>query len=193
MKAFLREFGIEIIVVVLFVVFWFTCIETFEIFETSMLPNFHEGERVIVFKAAYWGWTGHPHRGDVVVVKAPQSSEGDYIKRVIGLPGDTLEIVQGKLYVNGTRMNEPYVKNSFTYTMDKVVVPSHSYFVLGDNRDISNDSHRFGALPSANIVGKVVVIYWPPQNWKFVPSYKQDKQLPAVTKVTEVLPWPIMW
>jgi signal peptidase I len=179
MKAFLREFLIEIIIVALFVVVWFTAIETFEIFETSMEPNFHEGQRVIVLKAAYWGWIGQPHRGDVVVVKAPEAGQGDYIKRVIGLPGDTVEVVQGKLYVNGVRLSEPYVKNSFSYTMAKVTVPPKTYFFLGDNRDISNDSHRFGALPASSVIGKVVIVYWPPQSWKLVPSFNLGKQVAA--------------
>jgi signal peptidase I len=126
-------------------------------------------------------------------VKAPEADEGNFIKRVIGLPGDTVEVAQGKLYVNGIRMNEPYVKNSFTYNMAKVVVPAHSCFLLGDNRDISNDSHRFGALPASNIVGKVIIIYWPLQNLKIVPSYNLNKQIVATPKIAEVLPWPIMW
>lgn len=179
MKNFLREFLIEIIFVVIFVVVWFTAIQTSEIFQTSMEPNFHEGERVIVFKAAYWSWIGQPHRGDVVILKAPDESDGDYIKRVIGLPGDTIEIVQGTLYVNGVKLNEPYVKNPFTYSMAKTVVPQGSYFVLGDNRNPSNDSHRFGPLPAKNILGRVFVIYWPPHSWGWVPKFPLQKQLTA--------------
>jgi signal peptidase I len=171
MKTFLREFLIEIILIVVLVTAWFTIIRTYEVFQTSMEPNFHEGERVIVFKAAYWGWVGQPQRGDVIVLKAPTDSREDFIKRIIALPGDTLEIVRGTVYINGEKISEPYVKNSFTYSYPKTTIPDGEYFVLGDNRDVSNDSHRWGPLPRANIIGKVFVIYWPPGNWGLVPKY----------------------
>jgi signal peptidase I len=181
MKNFLREFLFEIIFVALFIIVWFTTIQAVEIFQTSMEPNFHEGERVIIFKAAYWSWIGHPQRGDIVVIKAPQASEGDFIKRVIGLPGDSVEVVHGALYINGIKMNEPYVKRSFTYSLARTVVPAGEYFVLGDNRDISNDSHLFGPLPAKNIIGKVFVVYWPPHDWQWVRNYPLVKQLASLT------------
>lgn len=182
MKSFLREFLIEIIFVAIFVSVWFIVIQTYEVFQTSMEPNFHEGQRVIVNKAAYWSWIGQPHRGDVIVLKAPSDNEGDFIKRVIGLPGDTVEILQGAIYVNGIKLNEPYIKRSFTYSLEKTTIPKDSYFVLGDNRDVSNDSHRWGPLSRDNIIGKVFVIYWPPQSWGLVPRYPLGKQLVAGTK-----------
>jgi signal peptidase I len=178
MKAFLREFLFEIIFIAVFVALWFVVIQTYEVFQTSMEPNFHEGERVIVNKVAYWSWIGGPHRGDVIVLKAPTgNSDEDFIKRVIGLPGDTLEIVQGKLYINGVKIDEPYVKRSFTYSVAKTTIPEGEYYVLGDNRDVSNDSHRWGPLARANIIGKVFVIYWPPGSWSWVPKYPLAKQL----------------
>jgi signal peptidase I len=177
MKKFLREFLSEIIFVVVFVTVWFTVIQTYEVFQTSMEPNFHEGQRVVVSKAAYWSWLGSPHRGDVIVLNEPNGGSGDFIKRVIGLPGDTIEVVEGKLMINGVKMDEPYVKRSFTYSYPKMMVPENTYFVLGDNRDVSNDSHRWGPLAADNIVGKVFVIYWPPQTWGFTPKYPLEKQL----------------
>ena len=179
MKTFLREFLIEIVLVLIFVAVWFTVIQTYEVFQTSMEPNFHQGQRVVVNKAAYWRWFGSPQRGDVIVLRAPVASEGDFIKRVIGLPGDTIEIIKGAVYVNGVKLNEPYVKDSFTYTFEKTSIPEGYYFVLGDNRDVSNDSHRWGPLPRSNIIGKVFVIYWPPHSWGFVPKYPLGKQLAA--------------
>jgi signal peptidase I len=170
MKKFLHEFLAEIIFVVVFVTVWFTVIQTYEVFQTSMEPNFHEGQRVVVSKAAYWSWLGRPHRGDVIVLNEPDGGSSDFIKRVIGLPGDTIEIV---------KIDEPYVKRSFTYSFSKITVPENTYFVLGDNRDVSNDSHRWGPLASDNIVGKVFVIYWPPQTWGFIPKYVLEKQLVA--------------
>ncbi len=179
MKKFLREFLVEIIFVVVFVAVWFMVIQTYEVFQTSMEPNFHEGQRVVVNKAAYWSWIGHPGRGDVIVMNAPDGNGGDFIKRVIGLPGDTVAIVKGAVYVNGVKLDEPYIIRSFTYSMEKMTVPEGSYFVLGDNRDVSNDSHRWGPLSGDKIVGKVFVIYWPPQYWGFVPKYPLEKQLAA--------------
>jgi signal peptidase I len=179
MKNFLREFLIEIIFVLVFVTAWFMVIQTYEVFQTSMEPNFHESQRIVVNKATYWSWIGKPHRGDVIVLNAPNKSREDFIKRVIGLPGDTVEIIDGKVYINGVKLNEPYVKRSFTYSLDKITVPADSYFVLGDNRDISNDSHLWGPLPGSNIIGKVFLIYWPPGTWGIVPRFRLDNQLVA--------------
>ena len=179
MKSFLREFLFEIIFVVVFVAVWFSVIQTYEVFQTSMEPNFHEGQRIVVNKAAYWQWIGNPKRGDVIVLQAPSGSTDDYLKRVIGLTGDTVEITKGVLYINDVKMDEPYVKRSFTYSFAKITVPEDSYFVLGDNRDISNDSHRWGMLARSKIIGKVFVIYWPLQNWEWVPNFHLDKQLAA--------------
>ena len=179
MKTFLREFLFEILFVIVFVAVWFTVIQTYEVFQTSMEPNFHEGQRVVVNKAAYWSWTGKPHRGDVIVLNAPSGSNEDFIKRVIGLPGDTVEVISGTAYINGVKLDEPYIKRSFTYSFEKITVPEGKYFVLGDNRDVSNDSHRWGPLASDNIVGKVFVIYWPPQVWGLVPNYHLERQLAA--------------
>jgi signal peptidase I len=179
MKNFLREFLIEIILIALFMVVWFTVIEAREVFQSSMEPNFHEGERVLINKATYWSWIGEPHRGDVVVIKAPNQDNEAFIKRVIGLPGDTVEIARGVLYLDGVKINEPYVKLSFTYSYPKTTIPADDYFVLGDNRDISNDSHLWGVLPRKNIIGKVFLIYWPPQSWGLVPRYSLGEQLAA--------------
>jgi signal peptidase I len=179
MKTFLREFLSEIIFVIVFVTVWFTVVQTYEVYQTSMEPNFHEGQRLVVNKAAYWGWIGEPRRGDVIVLQAPSGSNDDYLKRVIGLPGDTVEIIKGVTYVNGIKLDEPYVKDSFTYSFNKITVPENSYFVLGDNRDISNDSHRWGPLARNKIIGNVFVIYWPPQTWGWVHNYHLEKQLDA--------------
>ena len=179
MKKFLREFLVEIIIVIVFIVVWFTAIQTREVFQTSMEPNFSEGERVIIFKAAYWSWVGQPRRGDVIIINAPDPSDGVFIKRVIGVPGDEVEIVNGATYVNGVKLDEPYVKRPFTYSYPKTVIPDGTYFVLGDNRDISNDSHRFGPLPRANIIGRVFIVYWPPSHWDWVSGYPLGKQLTA--------------
>jgi signal peptidase I len=179
MKNFLREFLFEFIFVIVFVAIWFTVIQTYEVFQTSMEPNFHEGQRVIVNKAAYWSWIGLPKRGDVIVLDAPNETGEEFIKRVIGLPGDTIEIKKGTVYINDIKLDEPYVKRSFTYSTNKITVPENTYYVLGDNRDVSNDSHRWGTLAKSKIIGKAFIIYWPPKSWEWVHNYHLDTQLAA--------------
>src|SRR3972149_1001777 len=153
------------------VVLRFTVVETYEVYQTSMEPNFYEGQRLAVNKAAYWGWVGEPQRGDVIIFKSPNGRDENFIKRVIGLPGDTIKVVSGAIYVNDVKLEESYVKRSFTYSFPAQEVPEGNYFVLGDNRDVSNDSHRGWLLPRENIIGKAFLIYWPPPDWGAGPAY----------------------
>ena len=169
MKIFLREFLITVgLAVVIFIVAQRT-VQTYEVFMNSMEPNFHEGQRVVVNKVAFI--FGDPERGDVIIFKPPASvSTGDeFIKRVIGKPGDTVEIKNQAVYVDGVKLVEPYVAEPPLYPpMAKVTVPKDKYFVLGDNRNNSNDSHTGWLLPRQNIVGKVVFSTWPPGKFGFV-------------------------
>lgn len=135
----------------------------------SMQPTFENNERLIS--------TRHftPKRNDVVVLLAPKAANDTpgalYIKRVIGLPGDTLVSKNDKMYINGKLLKEPYLENSFkkaandagqTYTSNFTYkVPQGYYFVMGDHRDISKDSHIFGPVKRSNLVSKVVLRYWP--------------------------------
>jgi signal peptidase I len=141
MKTFLREILITIALALAIFFVARGTVQTYEVFMTSMEPNFHEGQRVVVNKAAYWGWVGEPERGDVIIFKAPDGSDEDFIKRVIGLPGDRVEIKNGLVYVNDVALDEPYVSSPPGYTMPEKKVPDNLYFVLGDNRNHSNDSH----------------------------------------------------
>ncbi len=131
----------------------------YQVLSISMEPTFHEGEYIIALKASYW--FADPRRGDVVVF-LPPSNNGSvpYIKRVIGLPGDIVEARAGRIWVNGVALNEPYIAQPVTYE-GYWVVPDNTYFVLGDNRNNSSDSHMWGAVPRRNIIGKAVFRYWP--------------------------------
>jgi signal peptidase I len=132
----------------------------------SMEPTLHDGEFVIVNKLAYR--IGSPDRGDVIVFRYPRDPEQEYIKRIIGLSGDTIKIVNGSVYVNEALIDEPYVASAPRY-QSEWVVPDDSFFVLGDNRNNSSDSHNWGPVPVENVIGKALFVYWPPQAWGVIP------------------------
>ncbi len=126
----------------------------------SMEPNLHTDQRLVVEKVSY-RFHG-PQRFDVVVLKLPSQGEDLLIKRVIGLPGETVEIEDGRVYINDEPLNEPFVsQDTRAGRHGRVTVPPLHVFVLGDNRNSSNDSRNFGPVPIENIVGKAWVSYWP--------------------------------
>ncbi len=125
----------------------------------SMEPTLHSEQRLVVEKLSY-RFHG-PRRGDIVVLKSPQHSSELLIKRVIGLPGETVEIRQGRVYINGWGLDEPYLERPAGGNWGPVTVPPLHVFVLGDNRGFSNDSRAFGMVPIENIVGRAWVSYWP--------------------------------
>jgi signal peptidase I len=127
----------------------------------SMQPTLYEGELLVVNKWAYK--FGQPHRGDIIVFHHNFQPPEDYIKRIIGLPGDEVTVNVGKVYINGEQINEPYIAASPTYD-GTWTVPADELFVLGDNRNRSSDSHIWGFVPMDDVVGRAVLIYWPPQD-----------------------------
>jgi signal peptidase I len=177
MKTFLRE---ALITVILALIIFFAAratIQTFIVVMTSMEPNFHDGQRLVVNKAVYV--FGEPERGDVIIFRAPNGQQEDFIKRVIAQPGDTVEVKDGAVFVNNARLDEPYIKNPPSYTMAEQKIPEDSYFVLGDNRNRSNDSHNGWLVPRENIIGKAWLMTWPPADWGVVPDYPLEEQLAA--------------
>lgn len=147
----------------------------------SMERNLHTGQFLIVSRLSYFELDdlidlGEPERGDIVVFDFPGNPADDYVKRVIGLPGETVSIDDyGTVRVDGEALSEPYLEPSVTYPYQgrtgAWVVPQGSYFVLGDNRNSSSDSRSWGTLDEAYIVGKAWVSYWPPQEWGVIPHY----------------------
>jgi signal peptidase I len=131
----------------------------------SMEPTLHSGEFVIVNRLAYR--LGQPKIGDVIVFHPPTDPEQEYIKRVIGLPGDEVVISNKQVKVNNRLLDEPYIAAPPRYE-SSWTVPEGSLFVLGDNRNNSSDSHSWGPVPLENVVGKAVVVYWPPAEWGLV-------------------------
>jgi signal peptidase I len=138
----------------------------------SMIPTLEDGEFVLVSKINYK--LGNVERGDIVVFHFPMDPEQELIKRVMGLPGDTIVVQNGQVSVNGQVLNEPYIAAAPAYA-GEWTVPEGQLFVLGDNRNDSSDSHSWGFLPLEKVVGKAVVIYWPPPLWKVI----QHTTIPA--------------
>ncbi len=131
----------------------------------SMLPTLQNGEFVLVNKLAYRA--SLPTRGDIIVFRSKDTPDLDLIKRVIGLPGDTVVIEGGKVIVNGQVLEETYIAAAPAYN-GHWLVPDGDLFVLGDNRNDSSDSHAWGYLPMQNVIGKALLIYWPPPEWALI-------------------------
>jgi signal peptidase I len=131
----------------------------------SMKPTLQPGEFVLVNKIAYK--IGKPQIGDIIVFHYPRDPKEDYIKRLIGRPGDEVTVKDGKVYVNDQPLNEPYIAAAPAYD-GSWTVPADSVFVLGDNRNQSSDSHSWGFVPLDFVVGKALFIYWPLQQFQVI-------------------------
>ncbi len=132
----------------------------------SMLPTLRVGDRLVVEKLSYH--LHAPQRGDIVVFQPPEilrqygyGPDQAFIKRVIGLPGQTLAVHDGQVLVDGEPLQEPYIAQAPAYELLPVQVPPDSLFVMGDNRNNSNDSHVWGFLPEANVIGRAWIRFWP--------------------------------
>jgi len=137
-----------------------------EISGQSMDPNFHNGEYILTNKIEYK--IGDPKRGDIVIFKSPRNKEIDYIKRVIGLPGETIRLSNSTFFINGKKLDEPYLAptvytfgGSYLAENTDIVVPPGKYFVSGDNRPHSSDSREFGPIAKEDFIGKALLRYWP--------------------------------
>ena len=152
---------------------------------SSMVPTLRDGQFVMVNRLAYQ--LGEPDHGDVVVFHYPRDPEQEYIKRIIGLPGDTVEMNSEHVYVNGQRIEEPYIAAD-ARTTNKWEIPVDHVFVLGDNRNNSQDSRNFGPVSMENLIGKAIFIYWPPTDWGLIthPEYA----IPAPDARPTATPYP---
>jgi signal peptidase I len=120
--------------------------KTFKFSGASMEPSLHDGDKVKALVV-----NRELRRGDVVVFTMPGSPGSTLVKRIIGLPTETIEIKEGQVIINGVNLNEPYIMEPPSYSLELTLIPDKSYFILGDNRNQSKDSHNFGAVPLANI------------------------------------------
>jgi signal peptidase I len=128
-----------------------------------MEPSLENDQFLMVNKLGYR--LHEPERGDIVVFRDPNSDRRKLIKRVIGLPGEVVEVRNGQVFINDRLLQEPYVAIPARYSHPPVPIPEGSLFVLGDNRNNSSDSHNWGPLPRERIVGRAWISYWPPRLW----------------------------
>jgi len=187
----LRAALVEIVQTVLLTLLIFfavrSVVQNFRVEGASMEATLHTGEYLLINKADYFhvdgtplAFLGHrnaadpegplwlfggPQRGDIVVFEAPGGNDRDFIKRIIGLPGETVEVKHGEVYVNGKALDEPYLVHHATYDFEERTIPEGNYFVLGDNRPNSSDSHLGWFVPTDTIIGKAWLSYWPPASW----------------------------
>jgi len=125
----------------------------------SMEPTLHDRERLIANKISYRFES--PERGEIIIFRPPLEIKRNYIKRIIGVPGDKVEIANGEIFLNDERLEESYVKNGSHENMSPTIVPGNSFFVLGDNRPNSSDSRYWGFVPRKNVVGRAWLVFWP--------------------------------
>ena len=168
--------------------------ENFRVEGRSMEPTLSNGQFILINKIGYWridrdlintvfpdasepagdGDTVYlfapPQRGDVIVFQYPRDPNKAYIKRVIGIPGDTVEIVDGRVILNGMPLEEDYLFDEPRYESPPREVPSGYFYVLGDNRNNSSDSHVWGLVPDSFVVGRAWLSWWPPENLGFLPA-----------------------
>ena len=164
-REIIETFALTLII---FVVIHFT-IQNYLVDGTSMQPGLNNNQYVLVNKLAYLFHS--PERGDVIVFHWPVDTTKDLIKRVIGVPGDIIVTNRTAVSVNGVLLTEPYISLPANPTGSRWVVPRGDYFVMGDNRLVSDDSRDWGFVPESYIIGKAVLVYWPINSWHFINTY----------------------
>jgi len=186
-KSVLREWVESIVIAFILAMFIRTFfVQAFKIPSGSMRPTLIERDRLMVNKLRYgpkvpfmkdkrlWGFI-KPQRGDVIVFVYPLDPSRDFIKRLIGLGGETVEIKDGDIYINGELVKDPRIKDTFYYNRgkygnvgQKIVVPEGHYFVLGDNSGSSSDGRFWGFVPEGNVIGRAEVVYFPFNRWRVI-------------------------
>lgn len=171
----MRGFGREILETLLLIAAIYALVNLatvrFVVEGPSMQPNFHTSQVLMISRVNYM--FSDPQRGEIVVFNPPNQSpdEPPYIKRVIGLPGDLVEIRNTKVYINGRELNEPYINEPCTATNcrdESWQLGPNEYFMMGDNRNHSQDSRRIGPITRDRIIGEALIRYWPPSDWGIV-------------------------
>ena len=189
-KALIREV-VETVVLTLVIFFLIQLvIRNFRVDGHSMDPNLHHGQYLVVDKISYRLPLDFrpPARGDVIVFAPPTQPDKDFVKRIIALPGETIEIRQGQVFINNEALDESYLPRLDRYSMPARSVAPGEYFVMGDNRGNSNDSRNWGTLTGDKIVGKAWVSYWPPETWGTIPKDRPTDNATLFHALSELVP-----
>ena len=191
MKTAARDVLETLILTLLIFLLVRSVVQNFKVEGRSMEPTLLNGQYLLINKATYWRVEGQvldrlapgveaaggngdspsrylfgpPQRGDIIVFRYPKDPSRDFIKRVIAVPGDVVEVRNGVVYVNWQALKEDYTAAAPNYPFAAERVPPGNYFVLGDNRNNSSDSHVWGLVPEGNIIVKAWLSYWPPDKW----------------------------
>ncbi len=188
MRALIRELFETVILALLIFLVLHISVQNFQVQGPSMQPTLNEGAYVLVNKLVYLRFQPKeligllpfvdveeedsvfafhaPRRGEVIIFRYPRDITRDFVKRVVGVPGDTVELKRGQLYVNDVLIDEPYITSPDSRNVERLLVPENAYYVLGDNRRVSNDSRDWGPVPTDNIVGRAWVSFWPLDRWQ---------------------------
>ena len=180
MKTILRDVLITLAIALAIFFTLRATVQAYKVIETCMEPNYVEGEWLLASKATYW--FHEPERGDVIILDPPFDTEEVYIKRLIALPGDTVEIKDGLVYIDGTALEEPYINEAPNYIFPSTELGEDEYFVLGDNRNNANDSHIGWTISRDAIIGKAWFSYWPISEWGGGGNYPLAEQLETATE-----------
>lgn len=164
---FLDLIQVVVMSLAIFVVVYFFVFQPNMVKGRSMDPTFHNGEYLLTDKLTY-RWVRNPGRGDIVVFRSPENNNFDFIKRIIALPGDTIKVESGHVYLNGEQQEEQYLPEELatragTFLKEGITyeVPPGGYIVFGDNRNASSDSREWGPVPEDNLIGRAWFRYWP--------------------------------
>ena len=165
-RSMVREIVETVVLTLVIFLLIRTVVQNFRVEGMSMEPNFHDGQFLLINKLTYK--LGEVDRGDVIVFVYPRDPSRDFIKRVVGLPGETVQVINGTVYVNGNPLPDDYHVNQAGYNAGSVTLGPGEVYVLGDNRGNSSNSHTWGPLPLDNIIGRVELSYWPPDEWGLI-------------------------
>jgi len=186
MRTFLRDILTVLIIAAIIFFAQQATLQSFSVDGPSMNHSFQNGQRLLVNKVVY-KFHG-PERGDVVIFHPPNNEQDDYIKRIIGLPGESVEIKEGIVYIHTeggevVPLDESYITEQARQPFNGDLIPENEYFVLGDNRNNSSDSRSGWTLPRQNIVGKTWLSIWPPDKWGLAANYPLQEQLDSLTNI----------